>query len=67
LVFVRKLRIRGRTYLAEVEGYRDEKGRVRQRFVRYLGKLDGGRLIEPRYKRLGIARVYPCGIQEATR
>ncbi len=67
LVFVRKLKIRGRTYLAEVEGYRDEKGRVRQRFVRYLGKLDGGRLIEPRYKRLGIARVYPCGIQEVVR
>jgi hypothetical protein len=45
MVFVRKLRIRGRASLAEVESYRDEKGRVKQRFVRY-------RRLKVRYERL---------------
>lgn len=65
MVFTRKLKIRGRIYLAEVEGYRDESGKVRQRFVRYLGRLKDGKLIEPKYKRLEVTRVFPAGVQAA--
>ena len=39
--FVRKIRKASGTYLAEVEGYRED-GKVKQRVIRYLGKeLDG--------------------------
>jgi len=63
MAFVRKIKIRDRTYLVEVEGYRDKDGKVRQRFRRYLGKVEDGKLIEPKYKRLEIKRLFPAGIQ----
>lgn len=63
MVFVRKLKIKDRIYLVEVKGYRDEKGEVRQKFVRYLGRLKDGKLIEPKYKRLEITRIFPAGVQ----
>lgn len=65
MVFTRKLQIKGRTYLVEVEGYRDESGKVRQRFVRYLGRMKDGKLIEPKHKRLEITRVFSAGVQTA--
>jgi len=67
MVFTRKLKIGNRVYLVEVEGYRDESGRVRQRFLRYLGRLKDGKLIEPKYKRLEITRVFPAGVQTAVK
>ena len=63
MAFVRKVKIGNRTYFIEGEGYRDEDGKVRQRFRCYLGKLEGGKLIEPKYKRLEIKRLFPAGIQ----
>jgi hypothetical protein len=45
--FTRKLKIKGRTYLVEVESYWKD-GRPKQRFVRYLGRLEGGKLIPPK-------------------
>lgn len=42
MAFVRKIKKKSGTYLAEVEGYRDDKGKVRQRVIKYLGKeIDG--------------------------
>lgn len=41
MVFIRKIKKKSGTYLAEVEGYRDN-GKVKQRVIRYLGKeIDG--------------------------
>jgi len=41
MAFIRKIKKRSGTYLAEVEGYR-ENGKVKQRVIRYLGKeIDG--------------------------
>jgi len=41
MVFIRKIKKKSGTYLAEVEGYR-ENGKVKQKFIRYLGKeIDG--------------------------
>lgn len=41
MVFIRKIKKKSGTYLAEVEGYR-ENGKVKQRVIRYLGKeIDG--------------------------
>jgi transposase len=42
MTFVRKIKTKSGTYLAEVTGYRDAKGSVRQR-VKYLGKDVGGK------------------------
>jgi len=41
MAFIRKIKKKSGTYLAEVEGYRKD-GKVRQRVIRYLGKeIDG--------------------------
>ena len=41
MAFIRKIKKRSGTYLAEVEGYRKD-GKVKQRVIRYLGKeIDG--------------------------
>lgn len=41
MAFIRKIKKKSGTYLAEVEGYR-ENGKVKQRVIRYLGKeIDG--------------------------
>lgn len=62
MTFIRKLKIRGRTYLAEVEGYRDKDGRVRQRFVRYVGKLtEDNKVIPGKFQRLRVDRVTVIG------
>ena len=43
MVFVRKIKKKSGTYLAEVEGYRDHTGKVRQRVIKYLGKEINGK------------------------
>ncbi len=41
MAFIRKVKTKSGTYLAEVESYR-KKGKVKQRFLRYIGKeIDG--------------------------
>lgn len=42
MVFIRKIKKKSGTYLAEVEGYR-ENGKVRQRVIKYLGKEINGK------------------------
>jgi hypothetical protein len=41
-MFIRKIKKKSGTYLAKVESYRDEDGRIKQRVIEYLGKeIDG--------------------------
>lgn len=62
MTFIRKIRIRGKTYLAEVKSYRDNQGRVRQKFVRYVGKVTGeNKVIPGKFERLKIERVVAIG------
>lgn len=62
MTFIRKIKIRGKTYLAEVKSYRDDQGRVRQKFVRYVGKLTReNKVIPGKFERLKIERVMAIG------
>lgn len=41
-MFIRKIKKKSGTYLAKVESYRDEHGKIKQRVIQYLGKeIDG--------------------------
>ena len=42
MVFIRKIKKKSGTYLAEVEGYR-VNGKVKQRVIKYLGKEINGK------------------------
>lgn len=43
MTFIRRIKKKSGTYLAEVEGYRDKQGKVRQRVIKYLGKEINGK------------------------
>ena len=63
MTFIRKVRIKGKTYLTEVKSYRDNEGKVRQKFVRYIGKLTkDDKLVPGRFERLKIRRVMAIGV-----
>ncbi|MGC1119617.1 MAG: hypothetical protein WBA22_00865, partial [Candidatus Methanofastidiosia archaeon] len=38
--FRKKIKTKSGTYVIEVQGYRDKEGKVKHRYIRYLGKLD---------------------------
>ena len=40
MTFVKKIKTKSGAYAIEVKGYRDEQGKVRHKYIRYLGKLD---------------------------
>lgn len=63
MTFTRDIKQRGKTYRIEVMGYRNKEGKVKQKFVKYVGRIENGKLIEPKYKTMEIDRIYPCGIQ----
>jgi transposase len=50
MTFVKKIKKKSGVYLCEVEGYRDEQGKVKHRFIRSLGKLDEEGNVVPRMK-----------------
>jgi len=50
IVFKKKIKLKSGTYLIEVHGYRDENGKVKHKFLRYLGKLDENGNLIPRMK-----------------
>ncbi len=54
MTFVKKIKKKSGTYLCEVEGYRDEQGKVKHRFIRSVGKLDEKGKVIPR---MNIANV----------
>ena len=40
MVYIRKKKIKGQSYYNAVEGKYDDKGKVRQKVVRYLGSIE---------------------------
>ncbi len=48
--FLKKIKKKSGTYVCEVEGYRDEQGRVKHRYIRAVGKLDEKGNLIPRMK-----------------
>lgn len=61
MTFLRKFKIGGKTYLAEVKSVR-ENGKVKQKFVRYVGKLTKDKKVIPgKFQRLRINRVAVIG------
>ena len=44
-MFIRKIKKKSGTYLAEVQGYRED-GKVKQRVIRYLGKEIDGKAVK---------------------
>lgn len=40
MVYIRKKKIKGKAYYYVVEGRYDDKGRVKQKVVRYLGNIE---------------------------
>lgn len=61
MTFIRKLKIGDKTYLAEVRSYRKD-GKVKQEFVRYVGKLTNDHKVIPgKFQRLRIDRVTVIG------
>ena len=41
-MFIRKIKKKSGTYLAKVESYRDDQGKIKQRVIQYFGKeIDG--------------------------
>ncbi len=48
MVFIRKKRVGNRTYLVEVKSFR-ERGKIKQKFIRYLGKEVDGKPVKKVY------------------
>lgn len=40
MAFIRKKKIKGKTYYYIVEGIYDKKGKVKQKVIRYLGNIN---------------------------
>ena len=62
MVYIRKLRIKGSTYLVEVKSFR-ENGKVKQKYIHYLGRLENNQLIPPKIERLKVKSICSFGIQ----
>jgi len=45
MVFIRKIKVGEKVYLAEVESYR-ENGKIKQKFIRYLGREVNGKAVK---------------------
>ena len=57
MVFIRKLKNKSGTYLVEVESYR-EKGKVKQRYVKYIGReVDGKKILSSSISNIEIESV----------
>lgn len=61
MVFTKKIKRGGNTYVIEVEGYRDKDGKVKHRYKRYLGRLGEDGKITPSSKEIKVDNVYQFG------
>lgn len=59
--FIKKLKVKGRVYAIEVEGYRDSGGKVRHRYLRYLGRVTKDGKIIPSQNEIVVEKVEPFG------
>jgi len=62
MAFVKKLKKGNSTYAIEVEGYRDDKGKVKHRYKRYLGKVGEDGEIMPSAKEIKVDSVFRYGL-----
>ena len=61
MVFTKKIKRGKKTYLIEVEGYRDKDGKVKHRYKRYLGRLGENGETIPSSKEIEVDNVYQFG------
>jgi transposase len=60
--FIKKIKKKGKVYAIEVEGYRDEDGKVKHRYLRYLGTLDEAGKVMPSQKAITVDKVLHFGL-----
>lgn len=62
MTFTKKIRKKGKVYAIEVEGYRDEQGNVKHKYVRYLGRLDKNGNLLPSQGDIKVDTVLQFGL-----
>lgn len=60
--FIKKIKKKGKVYAIEVEGYRDEDGKVKHRYLRYLGAVDENGKVMPSQKAIAVDKVLHFGL-----
>ncbi len=55
--FTKKIKKKGKVYAIEVEGYRDKDGKVKHRYLRYLGTVDEKGKVMPSQKAITVDKV----------
>ena len=58
--FIKKIKKKGKTYAIEVEGYRDKDGKVKHKYLRYLGTLDENTFCQHCFMALGLRPQTPA-------
>ena len=60
--FIKKIKKKGKTYAIEVEGYRDKDGKVKHKYLRYLGTLDENGKVKSSQKAITVDKVLRFGL-----
>ena len=61
MTFIKKIKRKGNLYAIEVEGYRDKDGKVRHKYIRYLGRMDEKGNVLPTHGDVKVDRVFRFG------
>jgi transposase len=62
MTFIKKIKKKGKTYAIEVEGYRDKDGKVKHKYLRYLGTFDENGKVKSSQKAITVDRVFRFGL-----
>ena len=60
--FIKNIKKKGKVYAIEVEGYRDKDGKVKHRYLRYLGTVDESGKVTSSQKAIDIDKVFQFGL-----
>ena len=60
--FIKKIKKKGKTYAMEVEGYRDKEGKVKHKYLRYLGTVDENGKVKSSQKSITVDKVLRFGL-----
>lgn len=60
--FIKKIKKKGKTYAIEVEGYRDKDGKVKHKYLRYLGTVDKNGKVKSSQKSITVDKVSRFGL-----
>jgi len=60
--FLKKIKKKGKTYAIEVEGYRDKEGKVKHKYLRYLGTVDENGKVKSSQKSITVDKVSRFGL-----